>query len=77
MTLPPHEPVAALAAVGVRAFVTTRGAGSYGLPLEGRDADVEARWVALQQAGGDARPALASPIRSTQCAWVSTAAGMR
>lgn len=50
VTLPPHEPVAALAAVGVRAFVTTREAGSYGLPPEGQDAAAEAHWVALQHA---------------------------
>lgn len=50
MTLPPHELVAPLAAVGARAFITTREAGSYGLPEQGTDAEAEARWLALQRA---------------------------
>lgn len=48
--LPPHESIASLEAIGVRAFVTTREAGSFGLPEQGTDAEAEARWQALQQA---------------------------
>lgn len=61
MTLPPHEPVAALAAIGVRAFVTTREAGTFGLPEQGRDEEVEGRWLALQRAlAADGAPGLVS-----------------
>lgn len=48
--LPPHEPVAELAAIGVRAFVTTRDAGSFGLPEQGEDAAATARWHDVQRA---------------------------
>ena len=48
--LPAHEPVEAFAAIGVRAFVTTRAAGSFGLPEQGEDAEISGRWHALQEA---------------------------
>lgn len=61
MTLPSHEPVTALAAVGVRAFITTRSAGSFGIPEAGRDVDAEARWLELQRAlAGEGVPGLVS-----------------
>lgn len=69
MTLPPHEPVAELAAIGVRAFVTTREAGSYGLPVDGHDAAAEARWRALQEslaAGGAAGLVSARQVHGTR-----------
>lgn len=47
--LPPHLPVAAFEAIGVRAFITTREAGSYGFPEQGEDPDATARWHALQR----------------------------
>lgn len=60
-TLPPHLPIPELAAVGVRAFVTTRAAGTFGLPDEGHDAEAAARWQALQLAlEGAGAPRLAS-----------------
>ena len=48
--LPAHLEIPSLAAIGVRAFVTTRAAGSFGLPEKGEDADATARWQALQLA---------------------------
>lgn len=48
--LPPHLAIPSLAAIGVRAFVTTRVAGTYGLPELGEDPDATARWQALQSA---------------------------
>ena len=48
--LPPHLPIAPLAAIGVRAFVTTRDAGNFGLPETGDDPAATARWQSLQQA---------------------------
>jgi YfiH family protein len=61
VTLPPHEPVAAFAAAGIRAFVTTRDAGSFGLPDAGQDAEAEGRWLALQRAlGEEGTPGLVS-----------------
>lgn len=61
IALPPHERIASLEAIGVRAFVTTREAGSFGLPEEGTDAEATARWELLQQAlAADGAPGLAS-----------------
>ena len=48
--LPSHLPIASLAAIGIRAFVTTRAAGSFGLPEQGEDPETMARWRALQAA---------------------------
>jgi polyphenol oxidase len=48
--LPAHEPVGAFDALGVRAFVTTRAAGSFGLPEQGEDAEALGRWHGLQGA---------------------------
>lgn len=48
--LPPHVAIPALASVGIHAFVTTRAAGTFGLPEEGEDAEATGRWRALQQA---------------------------
>ncbi len=48
--LPPHLAIPSLAAIGVRAFVTTRAAGTYGLPEQGEDPEATARWHALQSA---------------------------
>jgi YfiH family protein len=50
VTLPSHEAVASLAAIGIRAFVTTRDAGSFGLPEAGRDEEAEGRWLELHRA---------------------------
>ncbi len=47
LALPPHEPVPALAAIGIRAFVTTRAAGTFGLPEQGDDPEATGRWQAL------------------------------
>ncbi len=47
--LPPHLPIAPLEAIGVRAFITTRAAGTFGLPEDGEDPEVNARWHALQR----------------------------
>ena len=49
-TLPPHVEVAPLAAIGVRAFITTRDAGSFGIPEHGEDAAASERWHDLQRA---------------------------
>lgn len=49
-TLPPHVEIAALAAIGVRAFITTREAGSYGIPEHGEDTAATERWHDLQRA---------------------------
>ncbi len=49
-TLPPHVEVASLAAIGVRAFITTREAGSFGIPEHGEDAAATARWQDLARA---------------------------
>ena len=46
--LPPHLAIPSLAAIGVCAFVTTRLAGSFGLPEQGADPEATARWNALQ-----------------------------
>jgi len=48
--LPPHLEIAPLAAIGVRAFVTTREAGSFGIPEQGDDPAATARWQELQRA---------------------------
>ncbi len=48
--LPPRLEIAELRAIGVTAFVTTRAAGSYGLPEQGEDAGITGRWHALQRA---------------------------
>ena len=50
LPLPSHLPIPSLAAIGVRAFVTTRAAGTFGLPEHGEDLDATARWQALQSA---------------------------
>lgn len=47
--LPPHLPIPAFAAVGVTAFITTRAAGSYGIPEHGEDPEATGRWQALQR----------------------------
>jgi YfiH family protein len=49
-TLPPHLGVDALAAIGIRAFITTREAGSFGFPEVGDDPQATERWHALQRA---------------------------
>lgn len=48
--LPPHLGIAPLAAIGIRAFITTREAGSYGFPEAGDAPETTARWHALQRA---------------------------
>lgn len=48
--LPPHLDIPSLAAIGIRAFVTTRAAGSFGLPEQGEDPQATARWAALHHA---------------------------
>jgi len=48
--LPSHLPIPSLAAIGVHAFVTTRAAGTFGLPEQGEDPEATARWQALQVA---------------------------
>ncbi len=47
--LPPHVEVPALAEAGFLAFVTTRSAGSYGLPERGDDPSATARWQSLHR----------------------------
>lgn len=60
-TLPPHVAVPALAEAGFLAFVTTRSAGSYGLPEQGEDAAATGRWQSLLRALGErGAPRLAS-----------------
>lgn len=59
--LPPHLAIPSLAAIGIRAFITTRAAGSYGFPEQGDDPEAAARWHALQQAlAAHGAPRLAS-----------------
>lgn len=48
--LPDHLPIPAFEAIGLRAFVTTRAAGSFGFPEQGDDPVARDRWLALQQA---------------------------
>jgi YfiH family protein len=48
--LPPHLPITTFAEFGVTAFITTRAAGSFGLPEQGDDPDITARWHAMQRA---------------------------
>lgn len=48
--LPPRLAIPSLAAIGVTAFVTTRAAGTFGLPEQGTDHDALARWQSLQSA---------------------------
>lgn len=43
------EPVEAFAALGIRAFTTTRAAGDFSVPPEGATPEVRARWEALLQ----------------------------
>jgi len=67
--LPPHLPVAALASIGIRAFITTRAAGSYGIPEQGEDAEAIARWHELQRtlaAHGAPRLASAHQVHGTR-----------
>ncbi len=47
--LPPRIEIPSLAEVGVRAFVTMRQAGSFGLPEEGEDPAALGRWHALHR----------------------------
>lgn len=47
--LPPHLPVASLEAIGIRAFITTRAAGSFGFPEQGDDPAATERWHDLQR----------------------------
>lgn len=59
--LPAHEAIAAFDDLGVRAFVTTREAGTFGIPEAGEDAEAIARWHALQRAlAARGAPGLAS-----------------
>lgn len=59
--LPPHLPIAAFATIGIRAFVTTREAGSFGFPEQGDAPEATARWQALQRAlAAEGAPRLAS-----------------
>ncbi|MCE9600765.1 MAG: polyphenol oxidase family protein [Gemmatimonadetes bacterium] len=67
--LPAHLAIPSLAAIGVHAFVTTRAAGSFGLPEQGEDAAATARWHALQQAlvpAGAPRLASARQVHGTR-----------
>ncbi len=48
--LPPHEGIAPLEAMGVRAFITTRDAGTFALPEDGEDLAAQQRWHDLQRA---------------------------
>ena len=48
--LPAHVAIAPLAAIGVLAFVTTRAAGSFGIPEFGDDPTATGRWLELQRA---------------------------
>lgn len=67
--LPPHLSVASLEAIGIRAFITTRAAGSFGIPDQGDDPDVTARWHALQRAlvdEGATRLASARQVHGTR-----------
>lgn len=69
LPLPAHLAIPSLAAIGVRAFVTTRAAGSFGLPEQGEDAAATARWQALQQAlvpAGAPRLASARQVHGTR-----------
>lgn len=50
-----REPVEAFAAIGIRAFTTTRAAGDFGVPADGVTAEVRARWNALLESLGSAR----------------------
>lgn len=45
--LPPHEPVVQFDAIGVRAFVTTRAAGSFRIHDDGSNQDSHSRWQQL------------------------------
>lgn len=49
-SLPSHLEIGAFDEFGLRAFVTTRGAGSFGLPEAGEDPAATARWHALHRA---------------------------
>lgn len=42
-----REPVEAFAALGIRAFTTTRAAGDFGVPADGASPEVRARWEGL------------------------------
>ena len=69
LPLPAHLAIPSLAAIGVRAFVTTRAAGSFGLPEQGEDAAATARWHALQQTlvpAGAPRLASARQVHGTR-----------
>ncbi len=60
-TLPAHVPIPTFDALGLRAFVTSRAAGTFGLPEQGDDPDATGRWQALQRAlAGSGAPRLAS-----------------
>jgi hypothetical protein len=48
--LPDHIPIPSLAEIGVRAFVTTRAAGSFGFPEQGDDPEASRRWQEMQGA---------------------------
>jgi polyphenol oxidase len=54
------EPVEAFAALGVRAFTTTRAAGDYAVPADGPDDAARRRWTGLLAALGEDVPGLAS-----------------
>ena len=64
----PHEPIDAFAAFGVRAFTTTRAAGSYSTVGSEPVGDVTARWTRLQDelAAGGPRFATASQVHGSR-----------
>lgn len=55
-----HEPITAFESIGVRAFTTTRDAGSFSLISDEPVRDVMQRWSALQEDVSADAPALAS-----------------
>lgn len=63
----PSEPIEELAAIGVRAFTTTRQAGSFGTASDEPVRDVMARWATLQRelAAGASRLATAHQVHGT------------
>lgn len=63
--LPPREPVASFATLGVAAFTTTRDAGSYGFTDGAPVNDVNDRWLALLRVVGG-RMASAHQVHGTR-----------
>jgi YfiH family protein len=67
--LPPHLAIPSLEAAGFLAFVTTRAAGTYGLPDAGEDAEASGRWESLHRsllARGAPRLASARQVHGTR-----------